>query len=399
MALWKDLTSIVSSNRLHTLLSSLSDGNSDCNMLFEACAEWNLPSTLNELAAHHNLLCDGDLLTFLLGRGIIQPSHQHSVLTEGCSSDELSRFLTSGRDMIILSFTNEKQLLARCRLAVDSRPGKSARIYGFLKDIVPQLSCRPSGLFANLDNWRDIAPPKVSYVVLSSGRTGSTLILDVLSRNGVGTPKEHLRPPVVALATFPHKSFSLVRWLECVRRLDNVNDIFGTKIAPNFLIRLWPQLSQAKRSKLAKALDGVLFIHSYRNDRVAQAVSMYRADKSNVWEVASEDGLNIYKQLSPPAYCYEDLAYYYHSIEKYDAVNHQFLSLLPCDKLGVSYEELEADCANAFARMAEFIGVPGAVRNLGSPHRKIADAVSLEMAERFRGDFLRRTGRPIVDGG
>src|SRR5690606_13780574 len=98
-------------------------------------------------------------------------------------------------------------------------------------------------------------------------------------------------------------------------------------------------------------LESARIIYSYRKDMAAQAVSMFRADRSTVWEVTSTEGLDEYKKMQPPEYDFEGLCHLYAFCEKYDAAIAQFLAGIPGDKLGVSYEEIETDKRGAFDRV------------------------------------------------
>lgn len=386
MRIWEDVAAIAPVNGLQEALTAFARGETCVARLFDVCAEWDLPGAVQALSEEHAFLCDPDIAEHLIALGA---AGRDDLLTAQISAERIRLRLSNGRGLIVFSRTQERRL---CEAVRDAIGADRSRVLGFFRDVAPWLSCRRP-LQGPLQSPAAARAPGASFAILSGGRTGSTLLLDVLAGNGIGAPREHLRPPVLALAHLRDTPFSLARWFEAVRRIDQVDGLFGTKIAPNFLMRLWPRLTRAQNRRLRGAFADWRFVFSYREDPVAQAISMFRADSSTVWEVISEEGLEAYRQMRAPRYDFEAIAYHYHFVQKYDAVVQQFLSGVAGPTMSLSYEALHADPEGEIGRVARFVGADPARIRVESGHRKIADVQSLELADRFRLELRGRLGR------
>jgi LPS sulfotransferase NodH len=385
-----DVARLVPNNREGQLQLRAAQGELTAQALFDACLELSVLPALKALAATCAIVCDAEVFDHLSSANVLDAASMAHVIGEdeiSARAEELNR----GAYYIVLSITRARVLMARCAAALAQLGARAAQPIVFFEDAIPHLSCKKP--LADSLGAPSAEPPQHKYVLVSGGRTGSTVMLDILSRNAVGAAKEHLRPPIYILHALAGSSFSLIKWYEGIVRIDTRNRLFGTKIAPNFLFRLWPYLSQRERVYFRKELESARIVYSFRKDLAAQTVSMFRADRSTVWEVTTAQGLDEYKAMAPPDYDFDGLCHLYGFVEKYDAAIAQFLATIPGDKLGVSYEDLEIDKRGAFDRMADFIGVPGMIQDVGTVFKKTADQHSQEMIERFRHDFTRRTGR------
>jgi LPS sulfotransferase NodH len=387
-----DIATLTPSNWLETFQASAQGGSLRADEFLQACEELSIFPALEALGGTHLIVCEPDLLAAIARRGVMTEESLARLVDDSILESALASRLSPGASVIVLAIADERLLLARCR-SVLAHHGCPTQVFSFVQHFLPALSCRPGAT----PSPPDMEAPTASreYLIISGGRTGSMMLLDVLTRNGLGDPREHLRPPIVLLQALRGSTFSVVQWFEGVRRLGVVNDMFGSKFAPNFLFRMWPLLSGPERQYFRQRLAQSRVIYSYREDAVAQAVSMFRAERSNVWEVTSEEGLDFYRNTPPPAFDFDAIAHAYAFTLKYDAAIQQLLASVPGERMGVSYEALSRDRAGTLARVAEFIGAPGALSAPTSVHRKTADEASAEMAERFCHEYRRRTGHML----
>jgi LPS sulfotransferase NodH len=118
--------------------------------------------------------------------------------------------------------------------------------------------------------------PRITYVIASTPRTGSSLLCAGLSSTGVaGKPAEHVLPSLVPVST---------QIAESIASTTTPNGIYGIKLQ-------WHQFAYAVRqlrrgdahstSTPAQLIDRYLhepiWFHLYRQDTAAQALSYYRA--------------------------------------------------------------------------------------------------------------------------
>ena len=256
--------------------------------------EYNLPRTLRELARDHFVVCDDDLLCVLRQTPELSETPTSALLSRRDLTAAAPSCLDAGKAVIALSLHASDALVTRCKEVL----GPRAQVISFTRDIVPWLSCRRPA--AEFRMALELKAPSLQYLLLSGGRTGSTLIMEVLRRNGLGEVNEHLRPPVIFLHRLGNV-FSIASWFDSIRRLGAVDGTFGTKFAPHFFLELWPHLSAEEHDYFQRELSAFRIVYSYRRDKVMQAVSLFRAEASSVWAVESEEALGVYRKLEPPA--------------------------------------------------------------------------------------------------
>lgn len=125
-----------------------------------------------------------------------------------------------------------------------------------------------------------IEPPRKAYVMATTPRSGSTYFASRLWQAGdLGAPLEYLNPIHVEqmmrrleAPTYP------AYWLALQRVRTSPNGVFGHKLFMPYYLeagRADPSLLPMLRSDLA--------VHLYRRDKVAQAVSLARAQQTQAW--------------------------------------------------------------------------------------------------------------------
>jgi trehalose 2-sulfotransferase len=132
------------------------------------------------------------------------------------------------------------------------------------------------------------------YCICFSCRSGSTLLANDLMRSGLGAPFEHFHVEEPAQANdrpLAQRIRDLVEGSE--------GSVFGFKIALNQLHRLTGQLRHegdlSVTSDLRTVFPQLRFVTIRRRDKVAQAVSYWRALVTDQWHAdtnASPDGLH-----------------------------------------------------------------------------------------------------------
>jgi trehalose 2-sulfotransferase len=201
-------------------------------------------------------------------------------------------------------------------------------------------------------DFRQSVPPRQSYIVASSYRSGSTFFCAELMKTGVlGAPGEYLnvgdgrRLRDVMMrrlgATAPEVYFAKLLGVRTSR-----NGVFGMKAHfPHFEAALtwYPEMLQT--------LAPVTFIYLFRNDTLAQAVSLARAVKTDAWSTMDGDGpANLVYDGPLIAQCLKEVAQQKIGWSQWFERNH----IRP---FVVHYEDLIADTAGVVRSVVELLGV------------------------------------------
>lgn len=242
------------------------------------------------------------------------------------------------------------------------------------------------------------------YILCGTPRTGSTLLCDMLTATGVaGEPDSFFMRDIdpVWAGTWglpdpggagPAHDAS---YLAAVIRAGTGNTgIFGLRLMrenledmTSLLDRLHPGLPDDS-ARIEAAFGRVLFLHLRREDKLAQAVSLIKAEQTGLWHIAP-NGREL-ERLAPPAepvYDRARIARKLAELEVLDAAWEPWFAREGISPLRIGYEALSADPAGTVRRICAALGVaepdpatlrPGVAR--------LSDAVSAEWIARFRAE-------------
>ena len=254
-------------------------------------------------------------------------------------------------------------------------------------------------IFINLVTQRDIfAPipqdlpePKNSYCILSTPRSGSTMFCDALASTGLaGFPKEHLREPSIALEQ--HGNFDSERYIRAIKSLHtSPNSVFGTKLISHFIER-YIFLTEGKLNPL-DYFDN--FIYLVRQDKVAQAVSLFMAQKSGVWKISKAEKLSEYRDKVDNKDITNDDLQQVHRLHDRLLKEEKYLEQL-CDRhniqpLVVNYEDLTADLHGNIAKVLRYLNIISesgtSSFDISLREKKLASQKSQELIKLYRQKF------------
>jgi trehalose 2-sulfotransferase len=239
-----------------------------------------------------------------------------------------------------------------------------------------------------------------SYVVCSTPRSGSGLLCRGLASTGVlGAPLEYLNAV--------HRGILSERW-GCGEDLGGyIAALHDRRSTPEgmFPIKVhWDQLvavrAEATSSNVDRfswdVADGVLsalfpnpvFVRIFRLDLDRQAVSLWRAQHSNVWSVAEENEAHAESHHAP--YSFEGIEQCRRSIEIGEACWTRLLRRVGADPVIVSYEQLICSFFETVALVAGHIR-PGVSVDVAPPRtRAMADDHSMQLLGRLVADREKR---------
>ncbi|MBV9535430.1 MAG: sulfotransferase, partial [Solirubrobacterales bacterium] len=133
---------------------------------------------------------------------------------------------------------------------------------------------------------------------------------------------------------------------------------------------------------LARAFPGLRYIQITREDKVRQAVSLWKAVQTQAWRQADPEYASSLKE---PVFSFRAINYLVRLLTAHDASwDAYFLGLGQPPQLKVTYEELAADPAPVVHRVLEHLGIPAPdPLPLGSPRISVqADELSEEWIRR-----------------
>jgi LPS sulfotransferase NodH len=148
------------------------------------------------------------------------------------------------------------------------------------------------------------------------------------------------------------------------------------------------------KDRLQAAFGRVLYIHLAREDKLAQAVSMIKAEQSGLWHIAP-DGSERERLAppKPPEYDFDRIADKVAQLELYDAAWVTWFAAQDIDPLRIGYESLAGNPTDVVARICKALGVPEpAADSLKPGVARLADETSREWVRRYVRD--RAASRP-----
>lgn len=237
-----------------------------------------------------------------------------------------------------------------------------------------------------------------SYLICATPRTGSTLLCGLLDSTGVaGHPESYFRrqgeQEWVArwgIASTSDGGFSYADYLRsAIKTGSTANGVCAVRImwetlgeVAAKLAALCPDHGGSDVDLLTEVFGRTRYIYLRRDDVVAQAVSLLRAEQTNVWHKTAQD------QPEPqagPRFDFDLIHERVRLIEEHNAAWQEWFASAGIRPHLVRYEELAAAPVPVARRVAGFLGLdlpPGqeiAVRN-----QRLADDISAQWIDSYR---------------
>jgi LPS sulfotransferase NodH len=211
-----------------------------------------------------------------------------------------------------------------------------------------------------LDCKFDIHPanvPDTKYIVLSTPRSGSTLLCSALHHSGLaGVPFEYFHYSLLDKIGRPEKfPFKLDLYL---------NKLYDTRTTPNGVFGMKFHFLQYSRlfgtdTRGFEFLSNFnKFILTYRRDKILQAISSMLAIESNVWSMSTVAAAGTVGR----EFKLEDVAIisqYVRDMVVQEQAWRDVCLQLGIQPLEIAYEDLEADHNLEFDRICNYLNVPG----------------------------------------
>ena len=291
------------------------------------------------------------------------------------------RDLNSYQAIVVVSFEEEKSLFSQVKQQLAPLDIDLPILRLFADIFVNHMCQRPL-----LDTGNLAAKPDISYAILTTPRSGSNYLCDLLDSTKIaGHPREDLRLAAQELSL--HCNFNYLKLLHSLMQYRTTdNGVFGTKLISHFLFEL--QQSKPDFPQIFKSIDK--FILLIRKDKVAQAVSLVLAQKTEVWHLYGNannldyrsklDNIEIDRQLL------DDVEQKYHFINRQEDRLRTLLANNQIDPLEVIYEDILEDTPLQVNRILDFIGIvkpDSYIMQIESGIKKMPSSISQEIIRQY----------------
>jgi len=243
------------------------------------------------------------------------------------------------------------------------------------------------------------------YIICGTPRTGSTLLCDLLaSTKTTGNPNSFYRRQSISwwaeewnlpsLDMVSEKDFIAVYLNAAIVAGKGETDIFGLRLMGGNLEELSTILDQifphlpSDTARLEKAFGRILYIHLSRKHKLAQAISLVKAEQTGLWHIAP-DGTELERLAPPqePQYDFERIKRVVLELESYDTSWNSWFNDQGIEPLRVGYELLSANPVEMLIRICKELDVKTPnLDDIRPGVAKLADETSFDWINRYRLD-------------
>ena len=249
-------------------------------------------------------------------------------------------------------------------------------------------------------------PPYDAYVLCTAPRSGSTLLCKLLADTGIaGRPGSHFHEPSLAewladldLPEVPGRSERgtvAAVFRAAIDKGRGGTPVFGLRLQRHSFAFFSEKLAllhpgpAGDVARMRAAFGRTLFIHLTRADKVAQAVSLVRAEQTGLWHRAA-DGSELERTAPPrePVYDGEALRAAFDRLNGYEREWQAWFARENVQPLRLTYDALSADPSGTLATVLQALGLPpGAASAITPGTARLADATSRDWADRLRAEL------------
>ncbi len=244
-----------------------------------------------------------------------------------------------------------------------------------------------------------------SYIICATPRSGSTLLCDLLTDTGVaGRPDSFFNFEVFDWAGY--FNLSAANWnkkdefdrsyLSAVHQYGtNGTSVFGMRLMWENLDSLCKRLNAiypnlpSDSARFQSAFGTSLYLHLTREDKIAQAVSLLKAEQSGLWHV-NADGTERerLKSAETPVYDSSELSKYIAELKQHDEAWMRWFDEQDIQPLHISYEALSVEPQVVIATILSSLGLDPTIAAAVEPRTaKLANSDSREWITRFQTDI------------
>lgn len=239
-----------------------------------------------------------------------------------------------------------------------------------------------------------------AYILSTAPRSGSTMLCRMLAATGVaGDPASYFHRP-------DQRSWARGLDLPDDAPLDDIlkavrgtatQGLCGVRLQQHSVAYLMERLADfgtSDPSRIEAALGPTRYIWLRRRDKLAQAISLLRAEQSGLWH-RNADGSDL-ERLDPTRDDGYDAAAITAAITTFDTADTAWLNWFADHGItpwSLTYEDLEDDPVNALRMILIHLGLDQTLADsIQVPTKKLADATSDNWTARYHADVLAKRG-------
>ena len=240
-----------------------------------------------------------------------------------------------------------------------------------------------------------------SYLICATPRTGSSLLCGLLESTGVaGRPESYFRQPDEeawaarwGILSQSDGAFSYADYVQAALAAGRTdNGVFAARImwgtmaeVVSKLATVYPDLAGMDVDLLQRAFGQTGFIYLRRGDAVAQAVSLLRAEQTNLWFETTQAAHK--EPEREPHFDLDELRARVHQVGDHNAAWQAWFAATGIETHPVLYEDLDADPVGITRGVLDFLGLelPGTAE-IVVQHRRLADHLSAQWINRYRAE-------------
>jgi len=246
-------------------------------------------------------------------------------------------------------------------------------------------------------------PP--SLILCSNPRSGSTLLCDLLAASGVcGRPASFYRSQSIedyaeqfGMSAYDHATPESFERAYLSGVLQAGRDTTG-RFALRLMAENRPQLAErlavlhpeltTDAERFSAAFGPSLYVHLSRGDKLAEAISLLRAEQTGLWHMGADGSERERSAPAQPAsYDADRIAAHLDRLTAYDRSWADWFATNGIAPLVLRYEELAEDPRRELARVLVALGEDRAIAATIAPRTaRLADAESADWAARFRAE-------------
>lgn len=242
--------------------------------------------------------------------------------------------------------------------------------------------------------------PRLSYLICCGERTGSTLLGDALIGTGsAGRPRAyfnraaHYNPRYLRILGHANDDD---RYLEkVIVAATTPNGVFGAKVHWEHFINLLTKIDRSPRGggaivssapdRLRLRFSDLRYIHLIRSNKVARAISHYRAAKTGRWQADARWITDDTGGDGEPPFDFDAIDAFVRAGEVEDARWRAYFAEHDISPLALTHEELVRDLEAAVRRVLAFLDISDENLKLPAPMlRQQADQSSRQWERRYR---------------
>jgi trehalose 2-sulfotransferase len=243
-----------------------------------------------------------------------------------------------------------------------------------------------------------------AYLICATPRTGSSLLCGLLNSTGVaGHPESYFREPDEqefatrwGIASPADGTFGYAGYVHAAIATGSTgNGVFAARIMWGTLdevvaklARVYPAFAGSDIDLVRRAFGRTRFVYLWRADVVAQAVSLLRAEQTNVWFETAQ------AQREPeqePRFDFDQIRERARLIGEHNTAWRQWFASTGIRPHLVRYEDLDAAPVRITRGVLGFLGLElPAGRQIVVQHRRLADGLNAQWIGKYRLQETRR---------